>query len=343
MSLKKSLLNSEIQTKVVTNSGLTYFAQQFNALVDKKIGVVTVNLGDMSSKIDRVEQSTQGHISNNEVHITRAEREKWDAYDGAIKSLESLISGKTSVNVVANLEALRAIQSPKVGDLVYVLDTEGHEEGGAGEALGFIYAEIDDSGEWHLFTDLEPSLHARDLTVDAIAGITGTTVQAVLESLANKIATEVARLEGLINGIDTKVDTTKNELEEKISGVKNDLAQEIEDREQADNQLQEAINTVDRKAIALEGKVTNVEGKVATIEGKLGTIEEGAQVNQNAFSTIRVGESEIRATEKTDTFEIDVTSGLLLEATGKKLTISLDEIKNQEIDEIIRALTPSRR
>ena len=34
MSLKKSLLKSEQQTKVVTNAGLSYFAQQFNKVVD---------------------------------------------------------------------------------------------------------------------------------------------------------------------------------------------------------------------------------------------------------------------------------------------------------------------
>ena len=507
MSLKKSLLKSEQQTKVVTNAGLSYFAQQFNTLVDAKIGVVATNLGEVSTNLEAVKADLQAHLANTEVHITAEERAKWDGYQNELEALEKLITGKSAVDVVANLDALQNVEAPKVGDLVYVLSTEGHPEGGADQALGFIYADIDGEKGWHLFTDLEPSLHAKDLTVDVIAGIEGTTVQAVLESLATKVVSEVARLEGLISAVDTKVDTVKGDLQAEIAGVRADLAQEVQDREAADVALTEAINTVDAKVTALEnkagldkaelegkiadveakvdaettareeaitevkglvsgleakvdsevvklgdeiaglktkdaflegeiarvegamglladrvganetnidalqkdaqsikdridaleeqvgedlqkkiddlrveltalitaletrvealegradvvdgrldaveGRVTAVEGEVDTlqgqvsdIEGKLAGIEDGAEVNQNAFSKITVGGVEVAATEKEDTFELAVDPGLLIKAEGKKITVSLDIIENAEIDDIIAALTPSRR
>lgn len=493
MSLKKSLLKSEQQTKVVTNAGLSYFAQQFNKVVEGKIGTVAANLGDVTSDLEGVKVDLGAHIRNQEVHITTEERQKWNDYQNELEALEKLITGKSAVEVVANLDALQNIADPKVGDLVYVLSTEGHPEGGAGQALGFIYANIDGQAGWHLFTDLEPSLHAKDLTVDAIAGIEGTTVQAVLESLATKIAGEVARLEGLITAVDTKVDTTKTELVEKIAGVEAKVDAEITDREAGDRALQEAINTVDgkvidlqgqlgsdkgeleakiqevqanveaetvareeainevkglvntleqkvdgevvklgteittlkekdaflegeiarvegemallagrveaneqdidalqteteaikdridaleaqvgedlqkkindlrdeltalitaldtrvtaleNKAVVVDGRLDDVEGQVTTIEDKLAGIQEGAEVNQNAFSKITVGGVEVTATEKEDTFELAVDPGLLIKAEGKKITVSLDIIENSEIDDIIGALTPSRR
>ena len=59
---------------------------------------------------------------------------------------------------------------------------------------------------------------------------------------------------------------------------------------------------------------------------KLSGIATGAEVNQNAFSNIKVGSTTIAADGKTDTFEIDYSSGIDLtpDATNDKVTIGLN-------------------
>jgi len=61
---------------------------------------------------------------------------------------------------------------------------------------------------------------------------------------------------------------------------------------------------------------------IASIASKLGGIQDNAEVNQNAFSRIKVGSSTIASTDKTDTFELVEGSNITLSSSGKKITIS---------------------
>lgn len=55
---------------------------------------------------------------------------------------------------------------------------------------------------------------------------------------------------------------------------------------------------------------------------KLSGIAQGAEVNQNAFSSVKVASATLSSTSKTDTFEIEAGEGVTLSASGKKVTIA---------------------
>lgn len=66
---------------------------------------------------------------------------------------------------------------------------------------------------------------------------------------------------------------------------------------------------------------------------KLQSIAAGAQVNQNAFSTVKVGTTEIVADNPTDTLEIQAGEGIGLtaDATNDRLTINLSSVAEERI------------
>ena len=51
-------------------------------------------------------------------------------------------------------------------------------------------------------------------------------------------------------------------------------------------------------------------------------VEDGAEVNQNAFSNITVGETTVAAGTKTDTFELEAGTNVQISAAGKKITLT---------------------
>lgn len=84
-------------------------------------------------------------------------------------------------------------------------------------------------------------------------------------------------------------------------------------------------------AVDLSGKVDKVSGKglstndyTTTEKDKLAGIASGAEVNQNAFSNVKVGSTTIAADAKTDTLELAAGSNITLtpDATNDKVTIA---------------------
>ena len=59
----------------------------------------------------------------------------------------------------------------------------------------------------------------------------------------------------------------------------------------------------------------------ATERTKLEGVATGAEVNQNAFAKVKVGETTLTATAKQDTLEIEAGEGVTITASGKKVTI----------------------
>lgn len=59
----------------------------------------------------------------------------------------------------------------------------------------------------------------------------------------------------------------------------------------------------------------------ATERTKLEGVATGAEVNQNAFTKVKVGETTITAGAKQDTLEIEAGEGVTITASGKKVTI----------------------
>ena len=60
----------------------------------------------------------------------------------------------------------------------------------------------------------------------------------------------------------------------------------------------------------------------ATERTKLSGVASGAEVNQNAFSKVKVGTTTLSSSAKTDTLELAAGSGVTMSASGKKVTIA---------------------
>lgn len=71
-------------------------------------------------------------------------------------------------------------------------------------------------------------------------------------------------------------------------------------------------------------KISEIENRTSAIEGKLNGIEAGAEVNQNAFSNVKVGPTIIEADSKKDTLELVAGSNITLtsDAPNDKITIA---------------------
>ena len=86
------------------------------------------------------------------------------------------------------------------------------------------------------------------------------------------------------------------------------------------------VNTkLDEKVDKISGKGLSTEDYTSAEKTKLSGIEAGAEVNQNAFSNIKVGTTTIAADSKTDTLELTAGTGITLtpDATNDKVTVSV--------------------
>lgn len=148
------------------------------------------------------------------------------------------------------------------------------------------------------------------------------------------------KIADLINGAPSTLDTlgeiatamANNQsvveaLEEAI-GNKSNVGHNHDDRYYTESEINTKVNTLNS---AISGKVSIVEGKglstndyTTSEKNKLAGIASGAQVNQNAFSNIKVGTTTIEADTATDTLEIAGSNVTITpDATNDKVTISV--------------------
>lgn len=97
----------------------------------------------------------------------------------------------------------------------------------------------------------------------------------------------------------------------------------------------------DQIATGVANKVDKVDGKGLSThdyttddKDKLLSISAGAEVNQNAFSNITIGNTTIFADAKTDTLTFEAGSNVVLtpDVDNDKITIAVDAISNDLID-----------
>ena len=81
----------------------------------------------------------------------------------------------------------------------------------------------------------------------------------------------------------------------------------------------------EKYVLAVEGKGLSTNDFTDALLTKLNGIATGAEVNQNAFSNVKVGEATIAADGKTDTLELAAGSNVTLtpDATNDKVTLSV--------------------
>lgn len=138
---------------------------------------------------------------------------------------------------------------------------------------------------------------------------------------------------------DTKVANLVNSAPETLDTL-GEVAAAIEANESVVDALNAAIgNKVDK----VSGKGLSTNDYTTTEKNKLSGIASGAEVNQNAFSTITVGTTAISADSKTDTFTIVAGSNITLtpDTTNDKMTIAAVDTVYTHPSYTARTGTPS--
>lgn len=122
-----------------------------------------------------------------------------------------------------------------------------------------------------------------------------------------------------INGVSTFLDQLKN-----VFVKKSDIDTALSSTSTDPVQNKVVYSALNNKVDKVSGKQLSTNDYTTTEKNKLAGIATGAEVNQNAYSNIKVGTSTIAADAKTDTLEIAAGSNITLSAdtTNDKITIS---------------------
>lgn len=145
-----------------------------------------------------------------------------------------------------------------------------------------------------------------------------TTVLSDLDNYATEDYVDTA-VSNLVNSAPATLDTLK-ELSDALGGDAN-FATTVSTQI---GQKQDAITSSNKLSADLIEDGTTNKAYTATEQSKLANIAAGAEVNQNAFSNVKVGSTTIAADSKTDTLELVAGDNVTLtpDATNDKVTIA---------------------
>lgn len=122
---------------------------------------------------------------------------------------------------------------------------------------------------------------------------------------ANKAAIDV------LNGASTVEGSVAKQVADAIAGVVANAPEDFDTlKEIADYIASDKTNAAE------------INNKISAIQTKLDTVEEGAEVNQNAYANVKVGEVTLAAAAKTDTIEFVAGTNVTLAAADGKVTIN---------------------
>jgi hypothetical protein len=130
---------------------------------------------------------------------------------------------------------------------------------------------------------------------------------------------------------DTNLKTAKSYTDTKVAALVDgapetmDTLKEVADAIAANDDVVKALNSaIGNKVDKASGKGLSTNDYTTTEKNKLSGIASGAEVNQNAFSNVVVGETTVSADSKTDTLTLAAGSNVTItpDATNDKITIS---------------------
>mgnify|MGYP003289172305 CR=1 FL=1 len=243
-----------------------------------------------AESISDVSDNLGQHVGNTAIHVTQADKDKWNS----IKS---------------------AFDTVKVGD-----------------------------------TELTPEGHSGNIEFIAGNGIqlsmtkNATDAEITINNLVSEISVETGTANGTIsvNGEDVKVkglgsaaytNSTAYATPASIEQVLTDSNQYTDNAvstHASNTTLHTSMteknlwNTVEDKVDKVSGKGLSTNDYTTTEKNKLAGIASGAEVNQNAFSNIKIGDTTVSADSKTDTLTLVAGSNITLtpDTTNDKVTIS---------------------
>lgn len=174
-------------------------------------------------------------------------------------------------------------------------------------------------GHTHTISDIT------DYSVDASLSSTSTKPvqnKVVKSALDAKVSTTRT-----INGkpLTDNISLTASDIGADSSGAANNAVSAHNTSGAAHDDIRNLINDLDTgKVDKVSGKVLSSNDYTTTEKNKLSGIASGAEVNQNAFSNVKVGTVTVAADSKTDTVELVAGTNVTLtpDATNDKITIA---------------------
>ena len=151
-----------------------------------------------------------------------------------------------------------------------------------------------------------------------------------VETGANKTVVDTAMSTSSTNPVQNKVvDAAIKAVETRVTTILDgadtafDTFKEISDWIGTHTTEFEALQDLSaNKVDKVTGKGLSTNDYTTAEKNKLAAIASSAEVNQNAFSNVKVGSTTAAASAKTDTLEIEGSGSVSVSASGKKVTIS---------------------
>ena len=347
---KLSGIQSGAQVNTITgvkgNSESTYRTGNVN-ITKANIGLGNVdNTSDANKPIstaqqlafDTVNDAINTHTENDDIHVTATNKTNWNAAHthstsahartDATKVEDSSTNGNIKINGTETNVYSHPTSGVTAGTYKSVtVNAQGHVTGGSNPTTlsGF---GITDGALKSDVTNHNTSTSAHNDIRDLITGLTTR-----LNTLANSDDTTLDQMSEIVAYIKANkalidsVTTSKVNVADIVNNLTTNVTNKPLSAAQgvAIKALIDALQSeVDTKVTAVSGKGLSTNDYTTTEKNKLSGIASGAQVNQNAFSNIKVGTTTIAADTTTDTLTLAGTNVTITpDATNDKVTIAV--------------------
>ena len=287
---------------------------------------------------DEVNDAIDTHTENTDIHVTTADKTNWNsaythstsahARTDATKVEDSTTNGNIKINGTETNVYSHPNSGVTAGTYKSVtVNAQGHVTGGSNPTTlaGF---GITDGALKSDVTNHNTSTSAHNDIRDLITGLTTR-----LNTLANSDDTTLDQMSEIVAYIKANkalidsVTTSKVNVADIVNNLTTNVTNKPLSAAQgvAIKALIDALQSeVDTKVTAVSGKGLSTNDYTTTEKNKLSGIASGAQVNQNAFSNIKVGTTTIAADTTTDTLTLAGTNVTITpDATNDKVTIAV--------------------
>lgn len=195
---------------------------------------------------------------------------------------------------------------------------------------GYVYAEADGSGSVVGWSNLKLRVTNVETDLEVLESEYNTFVDNDFKDVSDRLIVaekDIDNLEKDIDDLDNRK-ADKDKLQSVITGISLKTSADSNSKNNIIDIMKTTYNALDDSSSTTNVRLplaSNSTAGLMKIEDrvKLDGIQDGAEVNQNAYSYIKVGENVIGATKKTDTLEFESGEGIKLttDAGNKKLKI----------------------
>lgn len=199
------------------------------------------------------------------------------------------------------------------------------------EKDGYVYAETDGSGSVYGWNSLKSKVEANTLSLSSLTNSFNDFVSTDHKEVVDRISAAEVEIENskqdISNLQDNKAD--KNKLQSIVTDVSLKISADSNKKNNVISLVEKTYNSLTDSNLSTDIRIPLVTSDSAGLmsiqdKTKLDTIADGAEVNQKAYSYMKIGENVIGAENKTDIFEFEAGDGISLtsEPENKKLIIN---------------------